>query len=395
VEAYEMKTIKRVSAGPDATLLAARRFSRRHLLRYAWAAGAVIGAGPWLVRDAFSSSGEIALLMRSDYLPKLFVSRFEKRTGIKVNHTPYGSDAELVNKVKATKGRGFDLISVPSLNARQWEPLKLLQPFDMKQVPVNDIDEKMLKGSTEHWTWGGGIYHMPYLWGTEALAWRTDKWSSEYGKLSYGDLWLPEMKGSVMGRPYSMLVGIGLYLDAIGKLPSDRMLATYKNEATMRKIWGEITKYAVERKSWLRQFWTDANSQIEGFMQNGVVLGQTWAGPSLRLKTEGKTVTYMAPKEGALSWLDGLAIPAGARNIEQIYEFLKYVYLPGAGGLLASQTGYNAVGKGASRYLSTAAKKNVSEAYPGDALDKLWWWPPEPAWYVAARGEFRDKYVTA
>ncbi|HEX9569248.1 MAG TPA: extracellular solute-binding protein [Rhodospirillales bacterium] len=390
-----MKTKKRSHAGPDATLLAARRFSRRHLLRYAWAAGAVIGAGPWLVRDAFSSSGEIALLMRSDYLPKLFVSRFEKRTGIKVNHTPYGSDAELVNKVKATKGRGFDLVSVPSLSARQWEPLKLLQPFDMKRVPVNNIDEKMLKGSTDHWTWDGGIYHMPYLWGTEALAWRTDKWSSEYGKLSYGDLWLPEMKGSVMGRPSSMLVGIGLYLDAIGKLPSDRMLATYKDEATMRKIWGEITKYAVERKSWLRQFWTDANSQIEGFMQNSVVLGQTWAGPALRLKTEGKPVTYMAPKEGALSWLDGLAIPAGARNFEQIYEFLKYVYLPGAGGLLASQTGYNAVGKGASRYLTAAAKKNFSEAYPGDAHDKLWWWPPEPTWYMAARGEFRDKYVTA
>jgi len=379
----------------DATLLAARRFNRRQLLRYAVAAGSVIGAGPWLVRDAFSSSGEIALLMRSDYLPKLFVSRFEKRTGIKVNHTPYGSDAELVNKVKATKGRGFDLVSPPSLSARQWEPLKLLRPFDMKRVPVNNVDETMLKRSTDNWTWDGGIYHLPYLWGTEALAWRTDKWSSEYGKLSYGDLWLPEMKGNVMGRPSSMLVGIGLYLDAIGKLPSDRMLATYKNEAAMRKIWDEITKYAVERKSWLRQFWTDANSQIEGFIRNSVVLGQAWAGPALQLKTEGKPVTYMAPKEGALSWLDGLAIPAGASNFEQIYEFLKYVYLPGAGGLLASRTGYNAVGKGAERYLTAAAKKNFSESYPGDALDKLWWWPPEPAWYVAARGEYRDKYVTA
>ncbi len=390
-----MKYKKRVPAGPVATLLAARRLSRRHLLRYAAAAGSLVGAGPWLIGDAFSSSGEIALLMRSDYLPKLFVSRFEKRTGIKVVHTPYGSDAELVNKVRATKGRGFDLLSAPSLSARQWEPLKLLQPFDMKKVPASSIDDEMLKRSTDHWTWDGGIYHLPYLWGTEALAWRTDKWSSDFDRLSFGDLWLPEMKGSVMGRPSTMLVGIGLYLDGTGKVPSNRMLDTYKNEATMRKIWSEITKFAVERKAWLRQFWTDANSQVEGFMQNGVVLGQTWSGPALRMKTEGKPVTYMAPKEGALSWVDGLAIPAGARNFNQIYEFLKYVYQPGAGGLLASQTGYNAVGKNASRYLTAAAKKNFAEAYPGDALDKLWWWPPEPAWYAAARGEFRDKYVTA
>lgn len=391
-----MKRKKRSDAGPDVTLRAARRFSRRQVLRFAVAAGAVSAAGPWLVRDAFSSSGEITLLMRSDYLPKVFVSRFEKRTGIKVNHTPYGSDAELVNKVKATKGRGFDLISPPSLSARLWQPLNLLKPFDMNRVPVDRIEAKMLKGSTKGWTWGRGVYHLPYLWGTEALAWRTDKWSGgEYGTIGYGDLWQPEMKGSIMGRPYSMMVGIGLYLDAAGKLPSNRMRDTYKDEATMRKIWGEITKFAVAHKPWVRQFWKDADSLVSGFMQNGVVLGQAWAGPPLRLKTEGKPIAYMAPKEGALSWLDGLAMPAGATNIEQIYEFLKYVYQPSAGGLLASRTGYHAVGKGAARYLTKAAKKNFDEAYPGDALDRLWWWPPEPAWYVAARGEYRDKYVTA
>ncbi len=390
-----MKIKKPTDSGSDATLAAARRFSRRQLLGSAAAAGAVAAVGPWLVRDARSSSGELALLMRSDYLPKVFVTRFENRSGIKVTITPYGSDAELVNKVKATKGRGFDLISPPSLSARTWEPLKLLRPFDMKRVPVDHIEAKMLKGASEHWTWNGGVHLVPYLWGTEAMAWRTDKWSTEYGKLSYGDLWLPEMKGSIMGRPYSMMVGIGLYLDAIGKLPSNRMRDTYKDEATMRKIWSEITKFAIERKSWVRQFWKDADSQISGFSQNSVVLGQTWAGPPLRLKTQGKPLAYMAPKEGALSWLDGLAIPAGARNIEQIYEFLKYVYQPAAGGLLASRTGYHAVAKRADRYLTVAAKKNFDEAYPGNALDNLWWWPPEPVWHVSARGEFRDKYVTA
>lgn len=384
----------RSRAGPDATLCAARRFNRRQLLRLA-AAGAVVGAGPWLVRDAFSSSGEIALLMRSDYLPKSFVIRFEKRTGIKVTHTPYGSDAELVSKVTATKGRGFDLISPPSLSALRWKPLNLLQPFDMKRVSVSRIEPRMLKSSTDHWTWNGGVYHLPYLWGTEGLAWRTDKWKRAYGDLSYGDLWLPEMKGSVMGRPSSMMVGIGLYLDATGALPSNRMLDTYKNEAAMRSIWGEITKFAVAHKPWIRQFWKDADSQVSGFLQNSVILGQTWAGPVLRLKTQGKPVTYMAPKEGALSWVDGLAMPVGALNIAQVYEFLKYVYLPGAGGLLASRTGYNAVGKGASRYLTAAAKKNFKEAYPDGAIDNLWWWPPAPAWHLAARSEFRDKFVTA
>ncbi|MFD2032910.1 hypothetical protein ACFSKM_26620 [Ancylobacter dichloromethanicus] len=40
------------------TLLAARSFTRRVLFKGALAAGAMTAAGPYLVRDAFSSSGE-------------------------------------------------------------------------------------------------------------------------------------------------------------------------------------------------------------------------------------------------------------------------------------------------------------------------------------------------
>ena len=35
---------------------------------------------------------------------------FEKKTGIKVNYTGIGSNEEIINKMKATKGRGFDRI---------------------------------------------------------------------------------------------------------------------------------------------------------------------------------------------------------------------------------------------------------------------------------------------
>src|SRR3546814_13860067 len=86
------------------------------------------------------------------------------------------------------------------------------------------------------------------------------------------------MKGKVMGRPHSMMAGIGLYLDASGQIPSNRMLDAYKDEENMRRIWEGITKFAIEHKPWIKQFWNDADGQLNGFMQNDVVLGQTWAG---------------------------------------------------------------------------------------------------------------------
>src|SRR3546814_4633710 len=69
----------------------------------------------------------------------------------------------------------------------------------------------------------------------------------------------------------------------------------------MRRIWEEITKFAVEHKPHLKQFWHDADGQINGFMQNDVVLGQCWDGPPARLKKVGQPVTMAAPVEGAFT----------------------------------------------------------------------------------------------
>ncbi len=379
----------------ETTLPAAPALSRRKVLKGAVAAGTVAAMGPWIAKDALSSSGEIRIMMWSDYFPEAFVRKFEGATGIKLRHTPYGSNEELLNKTKATKGRGFDLIGPTSMRAPQWLPLGLLKPWDMKRVPVDKIVPAMLEGSTADWTWGGKPYLLPYFWGTEALAWRTDKWSRAYKDLTYGDLYAPEMKGKVMGRPHSMMLTMGLYLHRIGKLPSNRMLDGYKDEANMRRIWTEVTKFAVEHKPWLKLFWNDADAQKNGFLQNGVVLGQTWDGPPLALKSQGKPVTYMAPQEGALAWLDGLAMPLGAKNTDQIYEFLNFLYRPQIGGLLTNKTGYNSVVKGADKHLTAEAKRNFEEAYPEDALERLWWWPQEPLWYAGVRSEFRDKFVAA
>src|SRR3546814_1818382 len=91
----------------------------------------------------------------------------------------------------------------------------------MNKIDTSKVVPSLLKASTGAWTWDDGNHHLPYHWGTEALAWRTDKWESSYADLSYGDLWTPEMKGKVMGRPHSMMAGIGLYLDASGQIEPD------------------------------------------------------------------------------------------------------------------------------------------------------------------------------
>jgi spermidine/putrescine transport system substrate-binding protein len=376
-----------------ATQRAARKFTRRTIVRGAVAAGSLAAIGPWIVKDAFSASGEINVMCWTGYLPDVFLKGFEKSTGIKVNYTAMGSNEELLNKMKASKGRGFDIIT-PTLDRKgQWKPLQLTQPWTLSKITnIGNVEPSFVKASSA-WTWGGGQHHLPHIWGTEAMGYRTDKFKTEYGKLSLGDLWLPEMKGKVQGRPHSMMAGIGRHLAEIGKLPPFE--TAYESEEKMRKIWDEVTKFAVAHKPWIKSFWNDHNTQKSNFMQNGCVIGQNWDGPTIELMKEGKPVQYMAPKEGAFAWLDGLCLPTGAKNIEQAHAFVNAIYTAHAGSQMAMNSGYNATVKGVSAMLDDASKKSFSSAYPGDALAKLWWWPETPNWYADIRAEYRDKFVAA
>ena len=91
----------------EKTANAARSFTRRTILRRA-AAGAALAAGPFVIRrGVLASSGEIDILMWSDYLPPDFIAEFESSSGIKINYTGIGSNEEIISRMKAAKGRGW------------------------------------------------------------------------------------------------------------------------------------------------------------------------------------------------------------------------------------------------------------------------------------------------
>jgi spermidine/putrescine transport system substrate-binding protein len=378
-----------------ATLRAARNFTRRMLLARAAALGSAAAIGPFVVRDARSSSGELNILNWSDELPDPVIPDFVKQTGIRVNTTPFSQNEEQINKLQATGGEGFDLCQPTHDRAPQFKDLGVLQPLDPNRLNLDNLLPAMVEPSIRYWTWGGRLYQTPHVWGSEAISWRTDKTTLDYSTLSYGTLWHDEYKGKVQGRPHSMLTGIGLWLDASGQVPSNRMLDTFENEENFRKVWDKILAFAIAHKPWIRQFWDSADNTRSGLMENGVVIGQTWDGPAISLKKQGKPVGYMAPQEGAISWIDGWAMPAAARNVAQAYEWLRYIHTTEASAKVAEGSGYNPIAKGADALLSPQAKQIFREAYPGDALQKLWPRPAEPSWYADLRGNYAEKFQAA
>ena len=386
--------MKKPSTSAEQTALAARLFSRRLMLKSSLY-GAALAASPAIVHDALSSSGTLSLLNWDDELPDPVIPDFEKKTGIKVTMTPFSQNEEQINKLQATRGAGFDLCQPTHDRAQQFEEIDVLQPFDERQLNVAGLLPSMIKTSQTAWTWKGRLYHVPHCWGTEAISWRNDQTRLTYANLSYGTLWNDEYRGKVQGRPHSLLLGIGLWMDGNGRLPSNRMLDAYKDEASMKRIYDVLLREAIARKAWIKQWWDSADNTKSGFMSNGVVIGQTWDGPPISLKKTGAPITFMAPKEGAISWLDGWSLTKAARNVPQAYEFLKYVHSAEGSAKVAEGSGYNPVVKGADALLSEKARAIFQEAYPGDAVDKLWARPVEPSWFAELRTQYAEKFKAA
>ncbi len=370
--------------------------SRRTVMKSAVALGAVGFTTPIVTQNALSSSGELNLLMWSDEFPGDVVPNFEKASGIKVNQTPFSQNEEQINKLQATSGEGFDLCQPTVNRAPQFKDLAVTAAWDMGKLKnVGNVLPAMLASSKNLWEWDGGVHHMPHCWGSEAISYRTDLYKGDVAQLSYGSLWDESVKGHTQGRGHSFLLGIGLWWDASGKMASNRMLDGYKDEESFKKVWDPILKFAIENKAFVKQFWDSADNTKSGLMENDVWIGQTWDGPPLSLKADGKPVNYTAPKEGAIVWMDGISILKAAKNTEQAYAFMDYLLTPEVSGMVAVGSNYNPIITGADVHTSEKFKKNFQEAYPGDALKNLWPWPAEPSWYAEIRSQYTDKFKAA
>jgi len=374
--------------------LKAAKVSRRSVLKGAAATGAAAAIVPWYIPNAFAAP-VVNVLMWGEYLPDSVVADFKAKTGITVNHTKIGDNGEIISKMKAGGGAGYDLASPTNMRALQWENLGVLAPFDMNRINTSAVNPGMLAVGERDWNFGGnGSHWVPQLWGTESISWRTDKWTPD-GLPSFGDLWEPNpgIDGAfMMGRTYSMMTGCGIWMHHQGKMD---FWSSYNDEDTMRKNWETITDFCISKKGNLVKFWSGADPQKQGFTSDGVVVGQTWDGPIAAMMKAGEPVAYQTTDEGALAWIDGITLSAKAENIDEAYELINYSFTPEVGGQTINEIGYNSAVNGASDFYSPETKALAKAIYPGDTSTKLNPWPPEPPWFADARAEYANKFETA
>ncbi len=380
-----------------ATVKAAQS-SRRAVLKSALALGAVGLLAPAFSRNAFSSSGEVNWFTWEDYAPQALIDKFQADTGIKLNVTTFSSNEDCLNKLKAASGgSGWDMAS-PSI---AWISAHVdsgnLGALDPAKAPnIANIFPSMMEQSAGLGAQRDGKWFaLPYDWGTEALGYNSEERPLEYGKASFGDLWAEENKGKMLCRQRSIMLGTGRWMERTGELPEGTMKKAYDDEAAFDMGYGKAAEYVIAHKDHIVNWWKGTADTQSGFTQDGAVIGQTWDGPMFQLKDQGLPYSYIAPVEGALMWIDSIAMTAAAKNQEQAYAFINWAYQPEIGGIVSNNTGYNSCVSGFDNHVTDSFKKNFQEAYPGDAIAKLWLQGTERPWFLEKRQALVDKISAA
>ncbi|MDH2327810.1 extracellular solute-binding protein [Cereibacter sp. SYSU M97828] len=370
-------------------------FNRRGLLKGGAAAAGLSLAAPFIARRAMAQGGTVNIFAWAGYLNDEILGAFQKATGITPNFTPYGTNDELLNQLRANNGGGFDLIWPTVDRVPNYVEYGLIQPLDESKIEV----AKVLPSAWENSVNLGAVvdgkrYQVPTDWGTEAVAFDRDQMPLEYGTASYGDIWGEQAAGMATVRAHSSLVGLGLWLEAEGKLPRP-LLDAFKTPEAQIEVFDVIVAEAIARKGNIIQFWNNENEAQGAFRVNGAAVGQTWDSTAAALAREGLPVGFIAPKEGALAWMEGLSIPAGAANLDAAYAFINWFLTPEAGAMYTNATSINSTAVGSADLTSDEAKAFFAAAYPDDALQKLWWWPIQESWYVTKRNEYQDRFLSA
>ncbi len=355
--------------------------SRREILKRAGVAGVLLGGGGAFARVAEAGTyrgahhaipkavtgGSVEFFTYAVYSDPKLTKAFTHQTGISVKPDNFGELSEMLSKMRATRGKGFDTISVASNLVGQLASEGLIQPIDTSRLKNwKNVYANFKNADFVHYK--GKLYGVPTVWGPEGLMYRTDKIPE--GVNSWDILWDPKYSKqmSVIDYDYEMVLIAAL------KLGMKKQLA--KNPISFSKADLAQIKSALQEQIKLdSKLWSDA-AVAESLLASGesvVTVGRVLFLTDLRKK--GIPVKLINPKEGTQGWVTSTVLSAGSTNVDRAYKFLDYVISPSYGVPLGTNFGYPLTSKVTMNKIPAAQRRDMFLQDP-NLVEKMVFWKP-------------------
>jgi spermidine/putrescine transport system substrate-binding protein len=312
---------------------------------------AAIAALPALASPlpAAAQSKELHLFNWSNYMPPDLLKRFEAETGIKVTLDTYDTNETMLAKLQAGGG-GYDVVVPTGPTVQQMVRDGLLLKVDaggmanFKNVRKPFDNPEFDPGRT---------YTVPYMWGTTGFAYDSTKVAG--GKIddSWKELFEPrkEFAGNI-----AMLKDMGeVFTAAAYYLGFDQ--CTAKPEEGQK-----ILDLLEKQKPAVKVY--NAEGSADRMGSGEVAMHEMWNGAFHRAHKKLATAVYVYPREGLNLWGDNLAIPKGAKNVENAKLFLNWMMDPKNAAEASNFTAYNNAISGSDAFLDPSLRDDPAVNTP-------------------------------
>ena len=269
----------------------------------------VFGAALVLLTPAAAMAEKLVISNWDGYMPKDMAEKFKAATGIDLEIAVHATNEEIMGKVTASGGEGFDVLFVSSPFAEALNNLGLVQPIDHSKVPnlANLYPEAtQLKHDP------GNVFSVPYTWGTTGLCYRSDLVNGT--PESWNDLLKPaeELKGKIT------MLSTDRWLMAAGFLANGMSVNTTE-QADLDKVRDQL----IETKRQLLAF--DDTTFYSKLVSGEASLVQAWDGWCNYGIAEKPEIKYVIPKEGSDLWVDAIVVTKASKNPEAAHKFIDFV----------------------------------------------------------------------
>jgi spermidine/putrescine transport system substrate-binding protein len=338
-----------------------------------------------LAGTAAAQDNKLRLITWADYVPADVIAQFKKETGIDVEVT-LSNNEEMISKLRATGGAGFDLAQ-PSQDriAGPQAEFGVYKPMDLTKIKSELFIPSMLDATKKNTTVDGKVYGLPHIWGTDGLVVNT-----KLAKMAdYDDLCKPEYKGKTsvrLKRP--TLIAFAF---ASGKDP----FALYKDPKAYAALMDDMGKKLAACKANFKFFWDNKDQLLNGMRAGEIVGAMMWDTGGWKLNSENPDIQFIAPKSGALGWIDTYALPAKGRNDAAAYAWINFNMRPEIAAKVATSAGNFTASKGADQHMDAKLKAQFAKSFPDAALRNIKWYPAVPPGIEDIEGKVLDRVKAA
>ena len=269
----------------------------------------VVAALAWTNTASAAPSKKLNIYCWSEYIPQAIIDQFAKETGIKVTVENYASNEEMLSKLAAGGGE-YDIIQPSEYVIEALTKEKILHPINHAKIPnLKNIAPQFLNMPFDP----GNKFSIPFMAGTVGIVVNTDLINEEVR--GFADVFKPANKGKIV------------VLDDAREIVS-WAFATHGidvNQVTEKNL----NKVKPTLEQWLPLVKVyDSDSPKTALLNGDVALGVVWGGEGAILLNKNKKFRWVIPSEGTHLFIDSLAIPKSAKNVENAEAFMNFILRP-------------------------------------------------------------------